>query len=97
MAHLSISLPEALREFVDAQVARGGYETASEYLEALIGEAQRREAEQERLEELLVEGLDSGPGIAVTPEYWQRLRAELLEQHANKMGAPWRPRHRAGP
>ena len=38
------------------------------------------EEEQERLEALLLEGLDSGEGIEVTPEFWKELRAELVER-----------------
>jgi antitoxin ParD1/3/4 len=78
---LTVSLPEALRKFVDEQVAAGGYSTAGEYVRALIQAAQQNQEEQERLEALLLEGLDSGPAIEVTPEYWTKLRAELLERH----------------
>jgi antitoxin ParD1/3/4 len=81
MTSLNISLPEALRQFVDEKVASGGYGTASEYVRSLIREAQQREVEQERLEALLLEGLDSGPGLEVTPEFWKELRAELVERH----------------
>lgn len=80
MTSLNISLPEPLRAFVDEQVAHGGYSTASEYVRELIREAQRRRA-QERLEAQLLEGLDSGEPMEVTPEYWERKRAELLVHH----------------
>ena len=69
---------EALREFVDQKVKAGGYGTASEYIRELIHQDQKLEEEQERLEALLLEGLDSGPGIEVTPELWKELRAELV-------------------
>jgi len=78
MTSLNISLPEALRQFVDEKVKSGGYGTASEYIRELIRHAQKQEEEQERLEALLLEGLDSGPGIEVTPEFWKELRAELV-------------------
>lgn len=80
METMTISLPETLKQFIEAQVAEGGYGTASEYLQALVREDQQRKA-QEKLEALLLEGLDSGPGIEATPEYWERKRAELLERH----------------
>ncbi len=32
---------------------------------------------RERLEELLLEGVNSGPGEVATPEYWARKKAEL--------------------
>jgi len=31
-----------------------------------------------RLEKLLIEGLDSGEPIEVTPEYWERKRRKLV-------------------
>ncbi len=40
--------------------------------------------DREHLEELLLAGLDSGPGIEATPEYWQQKRTILLECHAQK-------------
>jgi antitoxin ParD1/3/4 len=80
---LNVALSEPLRQFVDAKVASGGYLTAAEYVCSLIQEAQEREQEQERLEALLLEGLDSGPGIEVTPEFWTDLRAELHERYGS--------------
>jgi antitoxin ParD1/3/4 len=76
MASLKISLPDPVQAFVDEQVAKGGYDTPSEFICALL-----REAAQERLEELLLEGLNSGPPIRVTDEYWDQKRAELVARH----------------
>jgi antitoxin ParD1/3/4 len=80
MTSLNISLPEVLRQFVDQKVKSGGYGTASEYIRELIRQDQKQEVEQERLEGLLLEGLDSGSGIEVTPELWKELRDELVER-----------------
>ncbi len=77
MATMNISLPDTMREFVEAEVAQGGYSTASEYFRDLVREAQKQKA-QKKLEALLLEGLDSGEPIDVTDEYVQRKRAELL-------------------
>ena len=56
---LNISLPEALKEFVHERVAEKAYSNPSDYVRALIREDQRRRAE-EKLEQLLLEGLESG-------------------------------------
>ena len=40
--------------------------------------------DQNHLEELLLAGLNSGPGIEATPEYWREKRTTLLERHALK-------------
>lgn len=83
MTSMNISLPETLRKFVEEQVSKGGYGTASEYLRELIREAKKRKAE-ERLEELLLEGLDSGEPIEVTGKYWEKKKAELIRRRAKK-------------
>lgn len=57
---LNFSLPEALEEFVQERVAEKAYSNPSDYVRALIREDQKRRAE-EKLEQLLIEGLESGP------------------------------------
>jgi Arc/MetJ-type ribon-helix-helix transcriptional regulator len=42
---------------------------------------------RERLNQLLQEGLDSGPPIPVTPEFWKEMRRRLEERVATK-GTP---------
>jgi antitoxin ParD1/3/4 len=42
MASMNISLPEPLREWVEAQIRRGLYGNASEYLRDLIRRDQER-------------------------------------------------------
>jgi antitoxin ParD1/3/4 len=76
MRSLNISLPESMRTFVDIQTKRGGYGTASEFLRSLIRDAQKRQAE-DRLEAMLLEGLDSGKPIEVTPAYWQEKKSRV--------------------
>jgi antitoxin ParD1/3/4 len=85
MRSLNISLPESMRTFVDEQTKRGGYGTASEFLRTLIRDAQKRQAE-DRLESMLLEGLDSGKPIEVTPAYWQKKKDRIPK-------APRRARH----
>ena len=76
---LNISLPEALKEFVHERVAEKAYSNPSDYVRALIREDQKRRAE-ERLEQLLLEGIESGPAQPVTPEDWQAIRREVQER-----------------
>ena len=58
-----------------------GYSSASEYIRDLIRADQRRKAE-ERIDALLLEGIDSGKPIAVTEEYWEEKKRKL----AGRMG-----------
>lgn len=69
---MNISLPEELKEYVEQQT-KSGYSTPSE----LIREDQKRRA-RERLDVLLLEGLDSGDPLPATPEFWSALKREAL-------------------
>ena len=80
---LTISLPEPIKEFIEREVAEGHYETPGEYVCDLVEEALDRKNE-ERLEKLLLESLDSGEPIEVTPEYWEKKRAELTEKYGKR-------------
>lgn len=77
MTTLNFSLPEDLKRWVEAQVATGGYGNTSEYIRELIRLDRKRKV-QEKLETLLLEGLDSGPPIEITPEFWERKCKELM-------------------
>lgn len=87
MTSLNISLPQSLRDYVENQVGRLGYSTPSEYVRTLLREDQKRSA-QERLETLLLEGLESDKPIEITPEYWERKRRQLIERHDRKKTGP---------
>jgi antitoxin ParD1/3/4 len=65
MATLNISLPDAMRAFVDEEVKRGDYSTPSEFIRELIRAAQKRKAET-KLETLLLDGLESGKAVPLT-------------------------------
>ena len=56
MATMNISLPDALKSYVDSRVSRGGYGTASEYFRELIRQDQQRR-EREQLERAQLETL----------------------------------------
>ena len=73
---MNIALPEALKDFVLRQVADSGYSTASEYIRELIRADQKRKA-QERLETILLEGLDGGNPTPLTKRDWDGIRAQV--------------------
>ena len=77
METVNFSLPEELKRWVESQVASGGYGNTSEYIRELIRQDRRKKAD-EKLERLLIEGLDSGEPVEITPEYWERKRRELV-------------------
>jgi antitoxin ParD1/3/4 len=85
MASLNISLPQSLKDYVEAQIKAHGYSTPSEYVRELLRQDQKHRA-REKLEALLLEGLNSGDPIEITPEYWENKRKQLLRRHAQAKG-----------
>lgn len=78
MTSMNISLPESLRRFAETRAARG-YGSVSEYFRELLRQDRKRIAE-ERLDGLLLEGLESGPAEEVTSEYWKAMKRRLAER-----------------
>ena len=76
MTTLNISLPDAMKAYVEAQVQAGQYASASDYIRALVREDQKRRAEQE-LEAKLLAALDSNDFREVTPGLFDRVRARV--------------------
>jgi antitoxin ParD1/3/4 len=70
MSTMNISLPEPLREFVEARVSERGFGSSSEYLRELIRHDQDREA----LRALLLAGAASPPAAAMDADYFAGLR-----------------------
>lgn len=79
MDTMNIALPESMKLFVQERVTAGGYSSVSEYVRELIRADQKRKVE-ERLDALLLEGLDSGEPIPLTPEYWEEKKRKLTER-----------------
>lgn len=82
MTTLNISLPDAMRAYIEQKVAAGGFSTASEYISELVRADQKRAA-QERLESLLLEGLDSET-VEIDDGWWERKKADLLARLPGK-------------
>jgi antitoxin ParD1/3/4 len=77
MTTLQVTLPETASEFVARQVASGDFNNPSEYLTFLIEQARAGTAKR-RLDDLLEEGLNSGPPIEFTPQWWRSRKEQLL-------------------
>ena len=78
MATMNISLPDALKSFVDEQLASRGYGTASEYVRELI----RKDQDRQRLRGLLLGGAASEAKVPADREYFGRLRERALRHRA---------------
>jgi len=75
-----------MKDLVDRQVASGRYSSASEYILKLIREDEKRTAE-EKLEALLLKGVNSGDPIEITPEYWEGKRQQLIKRDQQRKSA----------
>jgi len=70
MSTMNISLPDALKSFVDEQVSQRGYGTSSEYVRELI----RKDQDRLRLRSLLLAGAASAPAAPADASYFEGLR-----------------------
>jgi antitoxin ParD1/3/4 len=81
MSTMNISLPEALKSFVDEQVNQGSYGTSSEYVRELI----RKDQDRLHLRGLLLAGAASAPAAPADLAYFEGLRDRVRK--AAKDGA----------
>ncbi len=80
---MNISMPEAMREWIERQASAEGYGTISEYFRALVREDQKRNARRE-LDRKLIDALDSGPAAEMTGADWHHIRSTVRQRLAEK-------------
>ncbi len=61
MATMNVSLPDAMKDWVEAQSRSGRYANASDYVRDLIRRDQERRAALAELDAEIEKGLNSGP------------------------------------
>lgn len=78
---MNISLPDSLKQFAKNQTESESYSNPSDYVRSLIREDKEKKEALQRIEALLLDGLDSGEATSATPTYWknkkERLHAKL--------------------
>jgi antitoxin ParD1/3/4 len=70
MSTMNISLPDALKSFVDEQVSQRGYSTSSEYVRELI----RKDQDRLQLRNVLLAGAAGNPAAPADASYFESLR-----------------------
>lgn len=73
MSTMNISLPDALKSFVDEQVASRGYGTSSEYVRELI----RADQDRQHLRKMLLDGAASPVTAEANESYFDKLRERV--------------------
>ncbi|MBX9255312.1 type II toxin-antitoxin system ParD family antitoxin [Desmonostoc muscorum CCALA 125] len=85
MKSINISLPDTMRAYIEEQVAQGGYSSVSEYFRELVRQDQKQRA-KERLETMLLEGLNSGNATEMTVQDWEDIRQTIRERINKRQG-----------
>lgn len=99
---MTITFPEGVAERIEKVARENGYASAAEFLMKLVEEAEVEAAQAQRsgppgmsprnraeLDAMLEAGMNSGPPIRVTPEFWEERRKVLEERMAKRReGAP---------
>jgi antitoxin ParD1/3/4 len=82
MVNISASIPEKLKEFIDYNIESGRYVSVSDYIRDLIraDHARRAEKERKRIEELLLDGLNSGKPVKWDKEYFETKSKKFAEK-----------------
>lgn len=80
MSTVNLNLSEELHQFVSGQAEAGQFDGPEEYIAALI---ERAKNGKEKLEALLIEGLESGDPIPLDADEWSRIRRDVEQRHAD--------------
>ena len=79
MATMNVSLPDAMKAWVERQTGSGRYSNASDYVRDLIRRDQERKEKIAQMQRLVDEALDSGINDASMAEVLKRARAAVQE------------------
>ncbi|WP_310416852.1 type II toxin-antitoxin system ParD family antitoxin [Chamaesiphon sp. OTE_8_metabat_110] len=75
MVEITLSIPEDLQAFPERQTIKNGFGSTDDYLCALLNV----ERAKERIEGMLIEGLESGKPIEANDDWWDRKRDTLIK------------------
>jgi antitoxin ParD1/3/4 len=79
MATINVSLPNAMKDWAEAQVLNGQYSNVSDYVRDLIRKDQARNHALQALQAAVDEGLASGEAVPFDPtEFKLRMRERYL-------------------
>lgn len=77
MANISASIPDRLKDWIEAQIDTGFYTSTSDYVRDLIRADQQK---KQQLDSLLLDGINSGDAIAVTDDYWKAKKTAITSK-----------------
>lgn len=77
MMRKTITIPDAMEDWVKAQIDQGRYGSDSEYFRDLIRRDQEKRLAEDQLRSLIDEGLQSGISEASVPDIMKRVEDKL--------------------
>lgn len=77
MSTMNVSLPQPMKQWVEAQARSGRYRNASDYVRDLIRRDQDRAEKIAHMHALVTEGLDSGVGSRTMDELVEDARKQI--------------------
>ncbi len=77
MATMNVSLPDAMKDWVETQSSTGRYSNASDYVRDLIRKDQERQQKIDHMQALVTEAVLSGTGDRSMSDLRQAARAQL--------------------
>lgn len=84
MATMNISLPDQMKDWVEAQTATGRYGNSSDVVRDLIRREQVRAEKIANMDRLVEEGLASGISTQTVEEIFAEARFEALARQAER-------------
>ena len=81
---MHISLPQPLKQWVEKQVTKKGFGTASEYIREMLRREQQMQQIRGRIDDQLIEGLASGRPVEMTASDWTQIRKQAKQRSAKK-------------
>jgi len=81
---MNVSLPRALRGFVEERVSASAYTSASEYVRELIRKDREDRATKDQLEQQLLEGLASGSSDQFDDDFFEKLKERVRAARSSK-------------
>ena len=81
---MNVSLTKHQKEFVQARVRSGQYQSASEVVREALRVLENLEFDRDWLEAEIQKGIQSGPAIEVTGDYWKRFRKRLQSERGRR-------------
>jgi antitoxin ParD1/3/4 len=79
MATMNVSLPDPMKDWVEAQAQTGRYSNASDYVRDLIRRDQERADKLHELQKLIAEGIESGISNRSMSDILKAARAQVAE------------------